>query len=76
VAGPNSEVSAFATDLETLHDALCASESRLIARGRLRHIRYAVAVFGFHLASLDLRSAGSCDRGSRRRAVPAVMAEA
>jgi hypothetical protein len=34
VAGPNSEVSAFATDLETLHDALCASESRLIARGR------------------------------------------
>jgi phosphoenolpyruvate carboxylase len=54
-AAPYPDVSAFAADLETLHDALCASKSGLIARGRLRHMRYAVAVFGFHLASLDLR---------------------
>jgi phosphoenolpyruvate carboxylase len=54
-AGPYPDASAFAADLDVLHDALCASKSGLIARGRLRHMRYAVAVFGFHLASLDLR---------------------
>ncbi len=54
-AQPYQDADAYAADLDILHDALSASKSGLIARGRLRHMRYAVAVFGFHLASLDLR---------------------
>jgi phosphoenolpyruvate carboxylase len=54
-ARPYSDASAFAADLDTLHDGLASCGSVLIARGRLRRLRYAVAVFGFHLASLDLR---------------------
>ncbi|HUW37735.1 MAG TPA: phosphoenolpyruvate carboxylase [Rhodocyclaceae bacterium] len=45
----------LADELDVLHRSLCAHRSRLLARGRLRRLRRAVAVFGFHLASLDLR---------------------
>jgi phosphoenolpyruvate carboxylase len=47
-------------DLAVIHRSLVSNGSSLIARGRLRHIRRAVAVFGFHLCSLDLRQ--SSDR--------------
>jgi len=45
----------FIRDLDVLDHALVAAGSRRIARGRLRTLRYAARVFGFHLATLDLR---------------------
>jgi phosphoenolpyruvate carboxylase len=42
-------------DLDVLYRSLHANGSALLARGRLRALRRAVGVFGFHLASLDLR---------------------
>src|SRR5207342_2495950 len=42
-------------DLDVLYRSLFANGSALIARGRLRALRRAVEVFGFHLASVDLR---------------------
>ena len=43
------------SDLDILHRSLCANGSELLARGRLRNLRRAVGVFGFHMAPLDLR---------------------
>ncbi|TRZ67042.1 MAG: phosphoenolpyruvate carboxylase, partial [Rhodocyclaceae bacterium] len=45
----------FAGELDVLHRSLMANSSALLARGRLRRLRRAVAIFGFHLAPLDLR---------------------
>ncbi|QDF97192.1 phosphoenolpyruvate carboxylase [Azoarcus sp. DD4] len=50
-AGPE----ALAADLAIVHRSLLAHGSGELARGRLRHLRRAVSVFGFHLAPLDLR---------------------
>jgi phosphoenolpyruvate carboxylase len=43
------------TDLDALFDSLARHNALPIARGRLRHLRRAVDVFGFHLAGIDLR---------------------
>jgi len=45
----------LAADLEAIHDSLAANNLAGLARGRLRAMRRAVDVFGFHLASLDIR---------------------
>jgi phosphoenolpyruvate carboxylase len=45
----------FAADLTIIADSLEASGGRILARGRLRALRRAVDLFGFHLAPLDLR---------------------
>ena len=45
----------FKADLDTLFDSLSDNGSAALARGHLRALRRAVDVFGFHLASLDLR---------------------
>ncbi|MBL8482087.1 MAG: phosphoenolpyruvate carboxylase [Rhodocyclaceae bacterium] len=45
----------FKTDLDSLHESLLANGGELLARGRLRSLRRAVELFGFHLASVDLR---------------------
>jgi phosphoenolpyruvate carboxylase len=42
-------------DLDILHESLTENGSAGLARGRLRSMRRAVDVFGFHLASLDVR---------------------
>jgi phosphoenolpyruvate carboxylase len=42
-------------DLDRLYRSLAENGSADLARGRLRSLRRAVDVFGFHLASLDLR---------------------
>ena len=42
-------------DLDTISRSLTENGSAALARGRLRSLRRAVDVFGFHLASLDLR---------------------
>jgi phosphoenolpyruvate carboxylase len=54
-ASPYRDAAEFAADLGILHDSLAANGSRLLTRGRLRSLRRAVDVFGFHLAPLDLR---------------------
>jgi len=54
-AAPYASPDEFAADLDTIHRSLCEHNSALLARGRLRHLRRAVSVFGFHLASVDLR---------------------
>lgn len=42
-------------DLSILHRSLISNGSSALSRGRLRKLRRAVNVFGFHLASIDLR---------------------
>jgi phosphoenolpyruvate carboxylase len=54
-AEPYATAQAFAADLNIIHHSLVANGSALMARGRLRRLRRAVSVFGFHLAPLDLR---------------------
>ena len=45
----------LANDLGELQRSLEANGSAILARGRLRSLRRAVGVFGFHLAGIDLR---------------------
>ncbi len=54
-AAPYESVKEFKADLDVLDRSLMASNSRVIARGRLRLLRRAVDCFGFHLARLDMR---------------------
>lgn len=54
-APPYSGAQEFAADLDVIHRSLCAHNSTLLARGRLRNLRRAASVFGFHLAAVDLR---------------------
>lgn len=54
-AAPYPSVDAFAADLDTIHRSLVANGSAALARGRLRQLRRALKVFGFHLAPIDLR---------------------
>jgi phosphoenolpyruvate carboxylase len=49
------DVDALLRELDILVDSLAVNGSSALAKGRLRHLRRAVAVFGFHLAPLDLR---------------------
>src|SRR6185436_1016957 len=58
---PVGEAPAYASaaelkaDLDIIHASLSANNLAGLARGRLRAVRRAVDVFGFHLASLDIR---------------------
>src|SRR5216684_4230340 len=67
---PLGEVAPYETpeelgaDLDIVHRSLEANGSRALARGRLRRLRRAVEVFGFHLASLDLRQSSEVHRHS------------
>lgn len=54
-AVPYPDVQALAADLETVHSSLLQHGSARLAKGRLRRLRHAVSVFGFHLAAVDLR---------------------
>jgi phosphoenolpyruvate carboxylase len=54
-APPYADSAAFAADLDILDASLRTHGAALIARGRLRRLRRAVALFGFHLAPIDLR---------------------
>ncbi|MCK9380555.1 MAG: phosphoenolpyruvate carboxylase [Sulfuritalea sp.] len=54
-AEPYATAAEFAADLDVLHRSLISHKSGLLGRGRLRRLRHAVAIFGFHLAPLDLR---------------------
>src|ERR1700760_1230038 len=54
-AAPYASAAEFKADLDILYRSLLANNSRVIARGRLRHLRRAVDCFGFHLGSLVVR---------------------
>ena len=54
-AEPYADPDELGRDLQAIADSLERHGSRRIARGRLRDLRRAVQVFGFHLAPLDLR---------------------
>ncbi len=48
-------VEEFKQDLSTISQSLVSHGSEALADGRLKHLQRAVDIFGFHLASLDLR---------------------
>ena len=52
---PYDGAPALRADLDILHESLVAHGAAALARGRLRRLRRAADLFGFHLASLDLR---------------------
>lgn len=54
-ASPYAAARELLADLQVIHRSLRANGSAALARGRLRQLRRAVQVFGFHLAPLDLR---------------------
>jgi len=54
-AQPYAAPAELAADLDTIDASLRAGGNSLLADGRLRALRKAVSVFGFHLATLDLR---------------------
>ena len=54
-ASPYSDPAEFAVDLAVIAESLEANGGTRIARGRLRALRRAVDVFGFHLSTLDMR---------------------
>jgi phosphoenolpyruvate carboxylase len=54
-APPYHDATELRADLDVIDASLKGHDSGLLARGRLRQLRRAVGVFGFHLASVDLR---------------------
>jgi phosphoenolpyruvate carboxylase len=52
---PYQRVEEFAADLRTIHSSLCAHHAGDLAAQRLLPLMRAVDVFGFHLATVDLR---------------------
>ena len=52
---PYTAPAQLAADLDTIAISLASHGSQRLADGRLRELRRAVGVFGFHLATLDLR---------------------
>ncbi len=54
-APPYASATEMRADLDVIDRSLRANGSIILARGRLRALRRAVDVFGFHLASVDLR---------------------
>jgi phosphoenolpyruvate carboxylase len=54
-APPYANAGELLADLAILGSSLVANGSGILAEGRLKHLRRAVDVFGFHLAALDLR---------------------
>ena len=72
-APPYANVEEFKADLDVLDRSLMANNSRVIARGRLRHLRRAVDCFGFHLASLDIRQNSAVHERTVAELVDAAM---
>ncbi|MFN3984753.1 MAG: phosphoenolpyruvate carboxylase [Rhodocyclaceae bacterium] len=54
-AEPYASPQQLSDDLDVLHRSLVSNGSAALARGRLRQLRRAVRIFGFHLAPIDLR---------------------
>jgi len=54
-ATPYASCAEFIADLDVIAESLKTHRGRRVARGRLRDLRRAAEVFGFHLCALDLR---------------------
>ena len=54
-APPYRDSGELLADLSIIEGSLVANGSAMLAQGRLRDLRRAVGLFGFHLAALDLR---------------------
>jgi len=54
-AQPYADVTEFVRDLDIIAESLNRHGGQRIARGRLRNLRRAARVFGWHLAPLDMR---------------------
>ena len=54
-APPYDGIGEFVSELDVIHRSLVEHRSELLSRGRLRRLRRAASVFGFHLAAVDLR---------------------
>jgi phosphoenolpyruvate carboxylase len=72
-APPYANVAEFKVDLDILYQSLITHNSRVIARGRLRHLRRAVDCFGFHLASLDIRQNSAVHERTVAELIDAAM---
>ena len=72
-AAPYESAAAFKADLDVLHRSLIANQSGVIARGRLRLLRRAADVFGFHLASLDIRQNSAVHERTIAELIDAAM---
>jgi phosphoenolpyruvate carboxylase len=72
-AAPYANVGEFKADLDILYRSLISNNSRVIARGRLRHLRRAVDCFGFHLASLDIRQNSAVHERTVAELIDAAM---
>ena len=72
-ATPYANVEEFKADLDILYRSLITNNSRVIARGRLRHLRRAVDCFGFHLASLDIRQNSAVHERTIAELIDAAM---
>ena len=62
----------FIADLATISESLEVHGAAILARGRLRSLRRAADVFGFHLAPLDLRQ----NSDAHERAIAEIIAAA
>jgi phosphoenolpyruvate carboxylase len=71
-AAPYASVAEFKADLDILYRSLM-NNSRVIARGRLRHLRRAVDCFGFYLASLDIRQNSAVHERTIAELIDAAM---
>ena len=56
---PYTDAKGFAADLDTIERGLASQGAGPLARGRLEDLRRKVSVFGFHLASIDLRQSST-----------------
>ena len=72
-AAAYANVGEFEADLDILYRSLISNNSRVIARGRLRHLRRAVDCFGFHLASLDIRQNSAVHERTVAELIDAAM---
>jgi phosphoenolpyruvate carboxylase len=72
-AAPYASVAEFKADLDVLSRSLLGNNSRVIARGRLRHLRRAVDCFGFHLARLDIRQNSAVHERTVAELIDAAM---
>jgi phosphoenolpyruvate carboxylase len=72
-AAPYANAQEFKADLDVIYRSLISNNSRVIARGRLRHLRRAVDCFGFHLASLDMRQNSSVHERTVAELIDAAM---
>jgi phosphoenolpyruvate carboxylase len=68
-----ANVAEFKADLDILYRSLISNNSRVIARGRLRHLRRAVDCFGFHLANLDIRQNSAVHERTVAELIDAAM---